>query len=249
MYKKFKVPTQVLGDQAIKTAVLYREDTQGNREALAGIGVTENLIDDAEALGRDVLDLETRQEMVKTEASLAKSASVSATQAVVEWRNREVLPRARIALDGDSRMAFFRSGKLRSSRASAVIREGRITVDTIRLLADDPKLALRGVDEALAKRGEDLIALAEAEDAKAAQAVATQVVATRTLRKKEEALGAILKEVERAAAAVFPADSAGLDRYRLKVVRNYIAVHTNTNAASESAEAHAASTDSEIKAA
>jgi cell division septum initiation protein DivIVA len=242
MFRKFKVPTQVLGNQALKTAGLYREDTEANRATLSGIGVTETVVDDAEGLGRDVLDLETRQEMMKTEAALARSASVSANKAVIDWRSIDVMPRARIALDGDSRMAFFRSGKLRSTRASAVIREARITVDTIRMLADDPKLALRGVDAALAKRGEDLIAVAEAEDAKAAQAVAAQVVATQALRKKEEALGSILREIERAAAAVFPADSAQADRYRLKVIRNYIAVHTNTDskAASPASETQAA---------
>jgi hypothetical protein len=249
MSRRFKVPTQVLGDQALKTASLYRDDTEDNRAALAGIGVTQAVIGDVEGLGREVLDFETKQEMMKAETALAKSASVSATRAVIDWRGIDLLPRVQIALKDDSRIAFFRPGKLRSTRASAVIREARLSVDTIRKFVDDPKLALRGVTEELAKKGESLIDRAEVEDARAAQATAAQVIATQDLRKKEATLGSLLQEIERAAAAVFPADSAELNRYRLKVIRNYISTHKSTGSSLEAAKSEAVSPASETQAA
>ena len=51
MSKRFQVPSHILGDQAVRLASLYRNDTGDNRDALAEIGITDESIGEVEGLG------------------------------------------------------------------------------------------------------------------------------------------------------------------------------------------------------
>ncbi len=233
MSKKYPVPSQILGDQALTTTGLYRDDTEESLMALAGIGITAGVIEDTERLGRAVLDSETRQEILKAENSFQRNASISATRAVIVWRDNEVMPRVRLALGGDPRIKFFRPGKLRSKRTASVLREARLLVVAMERFVDDLEMQRRGITEELARKGGDLIRRAEVEDAEAVLANASQLAATKELRNLEKLLDARLVEIERGAAAIFPANSSQQDRYRMKRIRNYLAIQRSKNLAGD----------------
>ncbi len=232
MSKKYNVPSQILGDQAQRIADLYRSDIEGHRAALTGIGVTGDVIEDVETLGQAVLDFEVQQEVLKAEYAFKRAGSTGATRAIIDWRDKQVMPRVKLAFAKSPSLSFFRPGKLRSQRTASVLREARLLVLAIRKFAGEPEPTRRGVDEDLAAAGEELIRRAEINDAEAAQALAAQRAATRRLYKAEERLSSLLGEIERATVTVFPADSTAHDRYRLNRIRNYVAVQHGKSASS-----------------
>jgi hypothetical protein len=239
MGNAYNVPSQILGDQGVKVAALYRADSAANRALLDGVGVPAAVFDEAESLGRTLLDEESSQEMFKADALVQKNEAVFAVSAVMAWRSDDVLPRVKLAFGGDRRYRFFRAGQLKSVRTATVLREAKLLVGAIRKFAGEAELARRGVGEAMALRGEALIAAAEKEDVEAAQASAAQIAVSENVYALEDKLDDVLAEIERSAAVVFKADSADLARYRMNEIRDYAAKarKTSTDAtASVSAE-------------
>ncbi len=224
MANMYQVPTQILASQAKKTAELHRNDSPENHALLDGIGITGEVFAQADELGTKIMELEDSQEGVKADAATDKMEAAEAVAAVAAWRTKKVLPRARIALTGDKRLRHFRSGRLRSTRAATVIREGKLLVGAIRRFASDPEMVRRGLNEAMAVEGDKLIAGAEAEDLEAATAHMTQLDVSEELYELEDKLDDILSDIERCARAVFEPESAALKRYRMNEIRNYIAV-------------------------
>jgi hypothetical protein len=192
---------------------------------------------EAKEISAELSDVEASQEGIKSDAEVQKTEATAAVQALMTWRNKGVLPRAKIALDGDTRLRHFRPGKMRSVRSATVIREGRLLVDAIKRFADDPKMLKRGLTLKMAEQGEALIKTAIKEDTEAAVAHNVQLDVTDRVYELEDRLDDILAEVETCAAAVFEPESAALKRYRLNEIRNYIAqMHGQSKPADPTAE-------------
>ena len=223
MGNAYNVPTHILTSQARATAKLYDEDSEENRNALAGIGIGAAEITPMLPLADEIDAIEGTQEAVKNQRLTEQNEATEAVQGVVSWRNVEVLPRAKLALKGDRRLRHFRPGKLRSVRTATVIREGRLLVDAIERFKGEPAMQKRGVNTALADKGRMLIQVAEKEDTEAAAAVAHQRDVTERVYELEDRLDDLLADIEQSAAAVFPEGSAARKRYRLNVIREYIA--------------------------
>ena len=230
MSNAYHVPTQILTSQAKITAKLYEEDSEENRQKLAGIGIIEQQVDTMVTLAEQIDAIEGSQEAVKNSTQTEVNEATAATRAIIDWRNIDVLPRVKIAFKGNRKLRHFRPGKLKSVRAATVIREGRLLADAIERFRDDPEMVKRGVTMTLAEKGRALLKAAEKEDGEAAAAVANQRVITEQVYEMEDQLDDILAEIERCAAAVFPPESATLKRYRLNVIREYITVmHNQSN--------------------
>ena len=233
MANAYQVPSQILSSQGRKTAELYFQDTADNRGMLDGIGLTARKVEAIRTLSAELNEVEGSQEAVKMETLTEQNEASAAVRAVAEWRNNRVMPRARIAFGDDKRLRHFRPGKLQSTRAATVIREGRLLVDAIERFENEPKLVERGINRALADEGRALVAAAEKEDSEAAAAVARQRDVSERVYELEDRLDDLLAEVERCAAAVFPDDSAALKRYRLSEIREYVAQMHNRGGGEE----------------
>jgi hypothetical protein len=220
----YQVPTQILADQAKKTAELYRQDNAENKAALSGIGLGPVKFDDIDTIADQISRFEGVQESAAAQAQTEQLEATEAMQAIISWRSQKVIPRARIAFGDDKRLRHYRPGQLRSVRAATVVREGKLLVDAIRRFADTPEALARGLNSALADEGAALIDVAETEDLQAAAAHMHQLDNTEALYELEDQLDDKLAEIERCAKAVFPEESAARKRYRLNEIRNYIAV-------------------------
>jgi hypothetical protein len=222
MSNAYHVPTQILASQAKTTSKLYQEDSEENRKTLEGIGVTGLLFSETVALATALDD---------------QNEATEANRKLISWRKDSVMPRVKIALDGDTRLRHFRPGQLRSHRPASVIREGKLLVAAILRFADDPKLQKRGVTRELAEMGRTFVAEAEKEDVDAAAAMAVRNEITEKVYDLEDKLDDRLAEIERCAAAVFPEGSAARKRYRLNEIRNYIAqMHNQSTPVDPTAE-------------
>ena len=220
----YQVPTQILSDQAKKSAGLYRQDSPENKEMLFGIGLTQAKFEDVDKIADEMVELEGGQEGAKSDAEVEQIEATEAVAAIIAWRSKKVIPRARIAFADDKRLRHYRPGKLRSKRAATVLREGRLLVNAILKLCSEPLAIARGLTAALADEGAALVAKAEAEDQEAVDALAYQIDNTEALDELEDQLDDKLAEIERCAKAVFEEGSAARKRYRLNEIRNYIAV-------------------------
>ena len=58
----YQVPTQILSDQAKKSAGLYRQDSPENKEMLSGIGLNQSKFEDVKNIADEMVDLEGGQE-------------------------------------------------------------------------------------------------------------------------------------------------------------------------------------------
>ena len=224
MKNMYQVPTQILTNQAQKSHELYTQDSSENKGLLSGIGLNQAKFEDVKNIADEMVDLEGAQEGAKADSEVEKIEATEATAAIIAWRSKKVIPRARIAFADDKRLRHYRPGKMRTTRAATVVREGKLLVDAIRRFESEPLAMARGLTTALADEGAALIDKAETEDLEAAAAHMHQLDNTEALYELEDQLDDKLAEIERCAKAVFEEGSAARKRYRLNEVRNYIAV-------------------------
>ena len=97
-------------------------------------------------------------------------------------------------------------------------------VQAIRRFKHLPESTEVGLNEALAAKGEALLAALRTEDMEAVHAAAARSESTATLRELEAELSNLLASVEKRAAIVFKRGSVELRRYRMTAIRNYVAV-------------------------
>ena len=233
MGNSYQVPSQVLSGQGKKTADLYFQDSAENHALLDGIGLKKEKFEAVRSLSVELDQVEGSQEAVKLAALTEQNEATAAVRAVADWRSIRVIPRAKVAFGDDRRLRHFRLGKLQSTRAATVIREGRLLADAIERFINEPETQERGLNQALADEGRALVAAAEKEDSEAAAAVAKQREVSERVYEIEDQLDDLLAEIEHCAAAVFPADSAALKRYRLNDIREYIAQMRNRGGSDE----------------
>lgn len=233
MGNSYQVPSQILSDQGKKTADLYFQDSTENHALLAGIGLKKEKFEAVKSLSKELDEVEGSQEAVKMAALTEQNEATEAVRAVADWRNVRVIPRAKVAFADDRRLRHFRLGKLQSTRAATVIREGRLLADAIERFQNEPESQVRGLTQDLADEGRKLVTAAEKEDSEAAAAAAKQQDVSERVYEIEDRLDDLLAEIERCAAAVFPADSAALKRYRLNKIRGYIAQMHNPGGSDE----------------
>jgi len=220
----YNVPSNLIADQGIKISELYKADNEENKAKLASIGLKKDSFDKIGVLGHKLAELEQDQEAHKAEARVEQAQASEAAQKALEWRNEEVIPRAKLVFQNDPRLSYFRPGSLRSQRASAVDREVRILIDTIRDFAHLPEAKEVSLDAALADKGQALLDALRSQDMEYVKADAERSVATATLREAEAELSGLLASVEQRAAIVFKRGSADLRRYRMNEIRNYVAM-------------------------
>lgn len=219
----FNVPTTILVDQARKIAGLYEGDSEENRKALAGIGLGRDRFDEISALAGELDERDMERETLKTDAGIAKEEADEALRAILDWRKREVLPRAKLALGGDGRFRRFHPEKPKSLRAASVIRLGKLLVDALRKYEDFSEMVARGVTPTVAQTGDRLIERADLLDRAAVAVHMDQIDATTVVNSLGQRLSAALREIGNCAEAVFDPDSADFARYGLSEIRDYLA--------------------------
>ena len=220
----YNVPSNLIADQGIKISELYKADNAENHAKLASIGLKAASFDKIGVLGHKLADLEQDQEEHKAEAKVEQAQATQAATEALEWRNEEVIPRAKLVFHDDPRLSYFRPGALRSRRAASIDREVRILIDTIRDFAHLPETQEVGLDTALADKGQTLLDALRTQDMEYVKADAERSAATATLRELEAELSSLLASVEQRAAIVLKRGSADLRRYRMNEIRNYVAM-------------------------
>lgn len=219
----YRGPTELIAAQGSVMHSLYKEDSDENKQTLATVGLTEEHFEQLGKKSAELLDLEIVQEERKQSAAQEQAEASAATQAVLNWRKDEVIPRARLIFEDDPRFVHFRSGKLRSYRPASVIREGRLLVSGVKRFAHLPESKAIGLDEALAARGEELLAALVKEDTEGELAIALQKETTDQLRDLELEVSQLIAEVEKRVVIAFPTGHPARRRYRANELREYVA--------------------------
>ena len=221
MVSAFNVPIPVLVDQARKITGLYKGDSEENRQALAGIGLGRDRFDEIAVLAGELDECDMERETLKTDAGIAKEEADEALRAILDWRKRDVLPRAKIALEGDGRFRRFHPEKPKSLRAASVIRLGKLLVDALRKYEDFPEMVARGMSPTVAQAGDRLIERADLLDRAAVAVHMDQIDATAVVNRLGQRLSAALSEIGNCAEAVFEPGSSDFARYGLSEIRNH----------------------------
>ena len=229
MVSAFNVPIPVMVDQARKIAGLYKGDSEENRLTLAGIGLGQERFDEISALAGELDERDMERETLKTDASIAKEEADDALRAILDWRKREVLPRAKLALGRDGRFRRFHPEKPKSLRAASVIRLGKLLVDALRKYEGFPEMVARGVTPAVAETGDRLIERADLLDRAAVAVHMDQIDATVVVNRLGQRLSLALSEIGSCAEAVFEPGSADFARYGLNEIRDHQARRKKTS--------------------
>lgn len=219
----YLVPTDILADQGAKVAALFKEDSADYKQRLERAGLPEASFKHIGEHAQALLDLEITQEERKIATQREGAEATAAVQAALRWRLDDVLSRARVIFEDDPRLIHFRSGKLRSHRPSALVRELRLLVAGVERFKDLPEAQAIGLDEKVLQDGERLLEALVKEDTESEVARALQVQTTAELREKELELSNMLADVEKRATIAFPFEHPGRKRYRMNEIRLYVA--------------------------
>lgn len=221
MGNHYLVPSPVLVKQARSIVDVYRNDSDENRDRLVDIGIPEAKIRSIEYVARELAALISNHEPMADTDQPDNVETIATVDAIIAWRRDEVLPRVKIALKNDPLLRHFRPGKLQSRGIAEVLREACLLVDAIERNQFVPALANRGVNNALAQKGRALIASMAIEVTDAA--LARHKEQAEQTYQLEDQLDEFLAELEQCACAVFVDDNAALKRYRMSVIRAYVA--------------------------
>ena len=214
----FNVPTKALIDSARLISRAYEEDVDENKRSFSSFGLDASWFVELARLADLLAELDSTSKKLKDKAHKAKKEADKSIEAIMEWRKREVLPRAKLALAGDTRFRRFKSEKIRSLRAASVIRLGKLLVDALRKYEDLPEMIARGAAPSLAPAGEQLVERADHLDRKAFSLSMDHVDATAEVNELARRLYELLRDLKGCAKAIFKPDSSELGRYDLEEV-------------------------------
>ena len=209
----FNIPIKALLDSARLISRANEEDVDENKRSFSSFGLDAAWFIELARLADVLAELDTTLKKHKAKAHKAKKEADKALEAIMEWRKRQVLPRAKLALGGDTRFRRFKNEKIRSLRAASVIRLGKLLVDALRKYEDMPEMIARGAAPSLAPAGEQLVERADHLDRKAFSLSMDHVDAVAEVNELARRLYKLLREVKGCAKAIFNPDSSELGRY------------------------------------